>query len=61
MLWLRDVLHPEKPSKLNLREKLRETYKEIYDYRLSEDEIDNWLRLTENQDSAFYDMFKRTI
>jgi iron complex transport system substrate-binding protein len=60
MLWLREILNPFNPSNLNLRDKIRETYLDIYGYEVTESQIDTWLRLEENQDSAYYDRFIRT-
>jgi iron complex transport system substrate-binding protein len=56
-LWTRLTMRPEIPTKLDLRRKIRETYLEVYDYEMSEEEIDRWLRLEENVVSAFYGRF----
>jgi iron complex transport system substrate-binding protein len=59
MLWLRLTAHPEKPSRLDMRGKIRRAYSEVYGYRMTEDEIDAWLRLEENSASAGYGRFAR--
>jgi iron complex transport system substrate-binding protein len=58
MLWLRMTLHPDQPTSLDIREKIRDTYKFIYDYNITDGEINKWLRLTENSYSSHYsDLF----
>jgi iron complex transport system substrate-binding protein len=59
MLWLIKILHPEWNSQLSLRDMVKETYLAVYGYEMSDFEIDHWLRLDENQDSAFYAQFRK--
>ncbi|MDR1545921.1 MAG: ABC transporter substrate-binding protein [Deltaproteobacteria bacterium] len=59
LLWLRLTMHPDAPSALDLRQKVRETYRDVYGYDMSDEEIDVWLRLEENSPSAFYGQFAK--
>jgi iron complex transport system substrate-binding protein len=57
ILWLRLTLHPEAPTVLDLPSEVRQTYREVYGYEMTDDEINVWLRLDENLNSANYDRF----
>jgi iron complex transport system substrate-binding protein len=59
LLWLLQTLRPEAPSSLNLRAEIRESYLNGFGYCMSDDEIDEWLRLKENLQSAGYAGFIR--
>ncbi|MDR2441940.1 MAG: ABC transporter substrate-binding protein [Deltaproteobacteria bacterium] len=54
ILWQRLVMFPDVTSKLDLREKIYQTYFEVYGYRMNDSEIDNWLRMEENSISDRY-------
>lgn len=54
MLWQRIVMFPTVGTKLNMRDKIRRTYLEVYGYEMSDQEIDNWLRMEENSVSSEY-------
>jgi iron complex transport system substrate-binding protein len=54
MLWLRLTMHPNLPTNLNIRDKIRQTYLDVYGYEMTEEEIDKWLQFEENSSSANY-------
>jgi iron complex transport system substrate-binding protein len=58
LLWLAELFHPEEMPR-RLRDEFKETYQEVYHYRLSNDEIDRTLFLKENSLSAGYGRFAR--
>lgn len=57
LLWLTLVLHEELNPAPALRAEIRASYREAFDYEISDDEIDAWLRLEENSSSAGYAKF----
>jgi ABC-type Fe3+-hydroxamate transport system substrate-binding protein len=57
--WKAEVVHPERlPPKV--RNLLAEHFAQAYGYTLSDDVIDNLLRIDENRDSAGYSRFLKT-
>jgi iron complex transport system substrate-binding protein len=60
LIWLGQTLHPGLGSGLSLRKRIREAYLEVFDYRMTEDEIDAWLRYAENRLSAGHEIFQRS-
>lgn len=56
--WMAVLLHPEIVSNFHPRQTIRQTYKEIYGFEISDDEIDKMLHIDENQISANYKIFK---
>ncbi len=52
------MLYPLDAS-CSLREVYRQEYRDIYDYALSENEIDAALHLQQNRQSAGYERFER--
>ena len=58
MIWMYQTMHPELPSAINLRDKIKEAFIDMYHYEMSDREIDDWLRLEENQISNGYDRFR---
>lgn len=61
MLWMVLVMHQELNLDRDLRAEIRDSYRRAFDYEMSEDEIDDWLRLSENLLSSGYGRFKRTF
>jgi iron complex transport system substrate-binding protein len=59
VLWLGETLNPG-ASGLNIRQEIRRAYREVFGYSMSEDEIDDWLRFRENQDSEGGGRFDRS-
>lgn len=57
-LWAAQVLFPD-TADFDLRAEMIELYEYLYDYTLSDDEIDEILRFDMNSDAANYDQFKR--
>jgi iron complex transport system substrate-binding protein len=56
-LWLLQTLHPELPSNLSLRDEIKKTYLDVFNYMMTEDEVNSWLRLDENLLSEGYSHF----
>ncbi len=56
--WLAEVAHPDRLQP-RLRDLLRAHYQESYGYTLSDDEIDNLLRVDENKDAPGYGRFMK--
>ena len=54
MLWLYETLHPEAPRLADLRQEVWAAYKEVYDYAMTDHEVDQWLRIEENRLSKGY-------
>jgi iron complex transport system substrate-binding protein len=54
MLWLYETLHPEGERIADIRKEIKETYEDVYDYSMSEAEVDQWLRISENSLSKYY-------
>jgi iron complex transport system substrate-binding protein len=62
MMWLYQTLHVDAPLIFDLRNEIKNTYKQIYNYEMSENEIDEWLRISENCISSNYmRLFRRKI
>jgi iron complex transport system substrate-binding protein len=59
LLWMALVLHQELNLDHDLRAEIRDSYQTAFDYEMSEDEIDAWLRLEENSFSSGYRGFDR--
>lgn len=57
-IWATQVLYPE-TADFDLRGEMVELYEFLYDYTLSDDEIDDILRFDVNDEAANYDQFKR--
>ena len=57
-IWAAQVLFPE-TADYDLRAEMVELYEYLYDYTLSDDEIDQILRFDMNGDAANYDQFTR--
>jgi iron complex transport system substrate-binding protein len=55
--WTAELAHPERFSSSKLRALLRAHFATSYGYRLSEDEIDDLLRIDENKASSGYERF----
>jgi iron complex transport system substrate-binding protein len=56
-MWLANILHPDlKP--FDLRAETRAAFKAIYNFDLSDDDLDTILRVTENADAAHYAQFR---
>ncbi|WP_176085714.1 ABC transporter substrate-binding protein [Martelella sp. HB161492] len=56
-MWLADLLHPE-IFDFDLRTEMKTAYKTIYDYDLSDEDIDQILWMDLNAGAANYDQFK---
>ena len=54
ILWQSLILRPSRPTALDMREEIQKTYLDVYGYKLSEAEVDNWLRMEENSNSVEY-------
>jgi iron complex transport system substrate-binding protein len=57
-LWLHALLHPGAPLR-DLRAQLREFFERVYDYRLTDAEIDHILRVEANAGGLHYEQFTR--
>ena len=55
--WTAELAHPNRLSSSRLRDLVRDHFLESYGYRLSDDEIDDLLRIDENRASAGYARF----
>lgn len=55
--WMRAVFYPETAT--DLRANIRESFDHLFGYSISEDQIDQVLRLDLNADAADYDRFRR--
>jgi iron complex transport system substrate-binding protein len=58
LMWMAEVFYPDIMPR-RLREEYKETYREVYHYAISDDEIDKAIYLEENRLSAGYDRFAR--
>jgi iron complex transport system substrate-binding protein len=58
LTWMTEIFYPDTMPH-GLREEYKETYRDIYNYAISEDEIDKAIYLDENRNSAGYDRFAR--
>jgi iron complex transport system substrate-binding protein len=58
VIWMYQTMHPEAESSINLRDKIKSAFIDMYHYELSEKEIDEWLRLDENLLSYGYEQFQ---
>lgn len=58
ILWLWQTVRPQIPLKFDMREEIRLSYRFVFNYELTEDQIDQWLRLEENMRSFGYGRFK---
>ncbi|MGC5025053.1 ABC transporter substrate-binding protein [Tsukamurella sp. DT100] len=56
--WMNRILYPNSKDGV-LREKVRAAFDSLYGYRITDEEIDQVLRLDLNKDSADYDQFFR--
>jgi iron complex transport system substrate-binding protein len=56
--WTAEILHPSDMSR-KLRGEYRESYRDLYDYSVSDSEIDDAIFLKENMMSVDYDRFAR--
>ena len=56
VMWLGELLHPDLFN-YDLRQEIRDFYQEMYDYDLSEEQIDNILHCDVNSVSAGYEAF----
>jgi ABC-type Fe3+-hydroxamate transport system substrate-binding protein len=59
LLWMALVLHQELNLDRDIRAEIKDSYQRAFDYEMSEDEIDAWLRLEENSFSTGYRKFER--
>jgi len=57
--WLARLLHPEIDWKESLRDEIAETFRAVYGYTISDDDIDVFLQVKENRISVGYDIFER--
>jgi len=57
-MWLSMLAHPERFD-FDLRAELGEWFEFLYDYSLSEDEIDDILHVADHEGAAHYDRFRR--
>jgi iron complex transport system substrate-binding protein len=58
LTWMAEVFYPDAMPR-RLRDEYKETYREVYHYAISDDEIDKAIYLEENRLSAGYDRFAR--
>lgn len=58
LTWMAEVFYPDVMPR-RLRDQYKETYREVYHYAISDDEIDKAIYLDENRHSAGYDRFAR--
>jgi iron complex transport system substrate-binding protein len=58
LTWMAEVFYPDVMPR-RLREEYKETYREVYHYAISDDEIDKAIYLDENRYSAGYKRFMR--
>ena len=56
--WMAELIHPE-AVRPELRAAYKDTYKLVYNYQISEDEIDRAILFPENNHSAGYQRFSR--
>ncbi|MEJ1962839.1 MAG: hypothetical protein WDO56_15340 [Gammaproteobacteria bacterium] len=56
--WKAEIAHPDRLQS-SLREQIRTRYRETYGYEMSDEHIDELLRMQENADSAGYARFAR--
>lgn len=57
-MWLANLLHPDAAA-FDLRAEVKTAFKAIYDFDLTEDDIDGILRLKDNAGAAHYAQFAR--
>jgi iron complex transport system substrate-binding protein len=55
-LWMALLIRPE--TELSLRREIKDTYLEIFNYEISEEETDLMLHIKENGGSRYYSIFK---
>lgn len=58
LLWMAELFYPDKMPR-KLRSEFKETYRNIYQYDISDEEIDSAIFLKENLCSAGYERFSR--
>jgi len=56
--WIAEIAHPDRLQP-RLRDAMRNHYINAYNYRLSDEEIDNLLRMEENRNGAGYERFSK--
>jgi iron complex transport system substrate-binding protein len=56
--WLAEICYPDRFPH-HLRDGYRNAYREVYNYAISDDEIDQLLRVKDNAESAGYSAFSR--
>jgi iron complex transport system substrate-binding protein len=59
MLWLAQIFNQRALDGYDLRDDIRQTFIELFNYHMSDDEIDTWLRYNENINSANHQIFGR--
>ncbi len=59
LLWMAEIFYPDAMAH-KLRDEFRETYRTVYHYAISDDEIDKAIFLKENISSAGYNRFVRS-
>ncbi len=59
MQWMAEIIYPDIALRVPMRTAIRDTYREIFAYEMSDEDIDAMLRLRENGISANYERFAR--
>jgi iron complex transport system substrate-binding protein len=54
--WILLITRPETRTRIHFREMIKSAYLEVYGYKISDDELDEYLLLCENSASANYEM-----
>ena len=56
-MWMAQLIHPDLKLPVPLREEIKNAYREVYGYEISEAELDDYLHLEENSQSSGYEIF----
>ncbi|MEJ0039487.1 MAG: hypothetical protein WDO68_26155 [Gammaproteobacteria bacterium] len=58
--WMAELIHPDMKPRVPLRTAIRNAYREVFGYEMSDADIDTMLRVEENGVSVNYSRFNRS-
>lgn len=59
LIWIYQILHQDLDKRFNLRNEIKRSYEEVFNYQMTVEDIDIWLRYNENTNLSYKYIFSK--